>query len=119
MAKTKPPDAAVSRVTVLEAITAPLGFFVLALLIVEAFLAAVLIGSNMDPKDKVVGMWAGVGMFVFVVGVAAVLVWFRPTNLTYDKHAHLIDRGKLPHGRPGDTNPQPVRTTETPGEERR
>jgi uncharacterized membrane protein (DUF485 family) len=74
---------------VLESINAPLGLYVLALLIVETFLAAVLIGSNLDPNDKVVGMWAGVGMFVLVVVIVTILVWFKPSHLTYDKSAHL------------------------------
>lgn len=86
------------RVTVLEAITAPLGFFVLALLIVEAFLATVLVGTNLEPKDKLSGMWAGIGLFVFVTLIVAVLVWYKPSHLTFDKHAHLIDRGRVPYG---------------------
>jgi hypothetical protein len=54
------------KTTVLEAITAPLGFFVLALLIVETFLASVMIGTNLESSQKMVGMWAGIGLFVYV-----------------------------------------------------
>ena len=35
-----------------EAVTAPLGFFVLALLIVESFLAAALIGGHIDAQNQ-------------------------------------------------------------------
>ena len=49
----------------IEAITAPLGFFVLALLIVEAFLATVLVGTSLDNSDKVNGMYVGIGRWLF------------------------------------------------------
>ena len=51
---------------IIEAITAPLGFFVLALLIVETFLASVLVGAGLTDVYKSIGMWLGVGLFVFV-----------------------------------------------------
>jgi hypothetical protein len=86
------------RHQLLEAITAPLGFFVLALLIVEAFLATVLVGATLENSDKVNGMFLGVGLFVFVTLIVSVLVWFKPDHLTFDKEAHLRDRGKPPFG---------------------
>ena len=73
------------------------------MLIVEVFLGAVLIGSNLDPEDKLIGMWAGVAMFLIVVGIVAMLVWFKPFHLTFDKTAHLIDRGKIIYGTPRKT----------------
>jgi len=85
-------------VKIIEAITAPLGFFVLALLIVEGFLGTVLVWAQFEAKDKVTGMYLGVGMFVLVVAIVAIVVWYRPSNLTFDKEAHLLDRGKLPYG---------------------
>lgn len=90
------------RVGLIEAITAPLGFFVLALLIVESFLATVLIGANLPEAEKITGMWAGIGMFVLVIVAVFILDWFKPSNLTYDKQAHLIDRGKVPFGSDGE-----------------
>jgi len=83
---------------IIEAVTAPLGFFVLALLIVEAFLATVLIGGDLEKSDKVIGMWLGVGLFCLVTIAVFVLVWFKPESLTFDKEAHLIDRGKAHFG---------------------
>lgn len=83
---------------ILESITAPLGFFVLSLLIIEAFLATVLIAADLESKYKVTGMWLGVGMFVLVTIAVFFLVCFRAENLTFDKEAHLIDRGKAPFG---------------------
>ena len=102
MQKTKPkpkqPPNAADKITVLEAITTPLGFFVLALLIVEGFLGTVLVWASLDPKDKITGMWLGVGMFVLVVVIVAILDWFRPSHLTFDRDAHLLDRGITPWG---------------------
>ncbi len=77
------------RNQIIEAITAPLGFFVLALLIVEAFLATILIGATLENSDKVNGMYLGVGLFVIVTFIVSLLVWFKPHNLTFDKEAHL------------------------------
>ena len=82
-------DAKAGRVRLIEVITAPLGFFVLALLIVEAFLGTVLIATNLDAAGILQCIWLGVAMFVMVVGIVAVLVWYRPDNLTFDKAAHL------------------------------
>jgi hypothetical protein len=48
-------------------------------------------------------MWAGIGLFVLVTILVSVLVWFKPSNLTFDKHAHLLDRGKVPYGTEKET----------------
>lgn len=93
-----------TKYKLIEAIAAPLGFFVLALLIVESFIGAVLIGANLQPQDKIIGIWIGVGLFVFVTAAVFILVWFKPENLTFDKEAHLIDRGKTTFG----TNTKPI-----------
>lgn len=86
------------RVTIIEAVTAPLGFFVLALLIIESFLAIVLVRSELEPEQRMTGVWIGVGLFIYLTAVVAILVWFKPTHVTYDKTAHLHDRGKIPYG---------------------
>lgn len=87
-----------SKSQVLETITAPLGFFVLALLIVEAFLATILVGGTLNEEHKVIGMYLGVGLFLFVTLTVSLLVWFKPDHLTFDKEAHLRNRGKPPFG---------------------
>ena len=76
-------------VRLVEVTRAPLGFFVLALLIVEAFLGTVLLGSDSPMEDKVFLAYTGVCMFVLVVLVVTALVWVKPENLTFDKQAHL------------------------------
>jgi len=82
------------RGRVITAVNTPLGFFVLALLIVEAFLATVLIGANLDASRKITGMWLGIVLFILVTVAVFALVWFKPENLMFDKEALLIDRGK-------------------------
>ena len=87
-----------ARIKLVEAITNPLGFFVLALLIVEAFLGTVLVGASLVPGDKMTCIYMGVGLFVLVVGMVMAAVWFKPQNLTFDKDAHLADRRNIPFG---------------------
>lgn len=87
-----------AKIKMVEAITAPLGFFVLALLIVEGFLATVLVGADLEKSDMVLGMWMGVSLFVLVIIAVFSLVWFKPQSLTFDKSAHLIDKGKATFG---------------------
>ena len=78
----------------IEAVSTPLGFFVLALLIVESFLATVLVLANLSSDDKMIGMYIGVGLFILVTLVVAVLVWCKPQHLTFDKDAQLVHRGQ-------------------------
>ena len=93
-----PPKAMPLRAKLVEAITTPLGFFVLALLIVEAFLGTVMVWAELEPASKITGMWMGVGLFILVVVIVGLLVFLKPENLTFDKDAHLVDRGKVPYG---------------------
>ncbi len=69
----------------IKGITSPLGFYVLALLIVESFMAIV------GPKsgDPMMGMWVGVGLFVYITAIVTLLACFNPEALTFDKEAHL------------------------------
>ena len=70
----------------------------LALLIVESFLATVLLGAELAADQKMNCILIGVGLFIFVVAVVGIFVWFKPLHLTFDRDAHLLDRGKLPYG---------------------
>jgi heme A synthase len=78
----------------IEAVSTPLGFFGLALLIVESFLGTVLVLANLTNDEKMTGMYIGVGLFVVVMLVVTVLVWCKPQHLTFDKDAHLIERNR-------------------------
>jgi uncharacterized membrane protein (DUF485 family) len=94
----KQPQASPARAKLVEAVNTPLGFFVLALLIVEAFLATVLLGAELAAGEKMQCVLIGVGLFIFVVAIVGIFVWFKPLHLTFDRDAHLLDRGKLPYG---------------------
>ncbi len=83
---------------IIEAIDKPLGFFVLALLIVEGFLVLVLTLSGLDAQAKERGMWAGVGLFIFVVVIVTVCVWHKPTHLTFTERGSLVEMGKASYG---------------------
>ena len=87
-----------ARAKLVAGITAPLGFYVLALLIVESFLAAVLILAEIPTSERMTGVLVGAGMFALVIVLVTLLVWKKPDNLTFDKEAHLVDRGKTPYG---------------------
>ena len=85
-------------VRIIEAIDKPLGFYVLALLIIEGFLALVLTLSGLEADVKERGMWSGVGMFILVVSIVSVIVWFKPTNLTFTELGSLTQMGRVPYG---------------------
>ena len=87
-----------ARTRIIEAVDKPLGFYVLSLLIVEGFLAAVLILADLDRNTRAWGMWAGVGLLVLVVGAVSIVVWFKPTNLTFTGFESLVEMGKIPYG---------------------
>ena len=75
-----------------------MGFYVLALLIVESFLAAVLIFAEIPTSERMTGVWVTPGMFTLVIGLVTLLVWHKPDNLIFDKEAHLVDRGRIAYG---------------------
>lgn len=91
-----------SRTGIIETIKSPLGFYVLALLIVEAFIATCLIFSKLEPRSKFIGLLIGIGLFVLIVVIVAIFAWFKPHNLTYNGYAHLLDTGKIPWGTNAD-----------------
>ena len=90
------PDSIYARSA--ESIGKPLGFYVLALLIVEGFLTTLLVASDLDKGDKRWGMWAGIGLFVLVVGIVSAFVWVKPTNLTFTGHDSLVSMGIITYG---------------------
>ena len=83
---------------VVEAIDKPLGFYALALLIVEGFLTILLIFSDLSTDAKTWGMYAIIGLFVLVVGIVSLLVWFKPTNLTFTGFEALVGMDKITYG---------------------
>lgn len=83
---------------IIEAIDKPLGFYALALLIVEGFLSLILIFSDLSPNAQEKGMWAVVGLFVFVVLLVSICVWFKPKHLIFTELGTLTEMGKVVYG---------------------
>lgn len=83
---------------IIEAIDKPLGFYVLALLIVEGFLTIVLTLSGLGVEAQERGMWAGVGLFILVVSVVTICVWNKPTHLTFTERGSLTEMGRITYG---------------------
>jgi hypothetical protein len=83
---------------IVEAVDKPLGFYVLALLIIEGFLALVLTVSGLEQPAQERGMWAGVGLFVFVVSLVTLCVWKKPTHLTFIERGSLTEMGRITYG---------------------
>ena len=80
------------RSKLLDAIVSPLGFYVLSLLIVEAFIGSVVVFRNLDTAL----VYVGIALFVLVIAVVTALVWLKPGHLTFDKSANLeIERMKV------------------------
>jgi len=77
------------RASLISVITTPLGFFALALLIVEGFLGVVLMGSGLKENQKFAGMWMGAALFVLIVLIVTILVWKKPQHLTFSEVGHL------------------------------
>lgn len=73
------------RDSIINVVTSPLGFFALALLIIEGFLAIVVIGAGSSLADnaKLWGMFIAAGAFLVVVSIVALMVWKIPNHLTY------------------------------------
>ena len=82
-------QTASARTKLIGGITTPLGFYVLALLIVESFLAAIPILAELNIPERMMCVYLGVAMFFLVIVVVTALVWWKPDNLTFDKEAHL------------------------------
>jgi hypothetical protein len=105
-----------SREKILAAITSPLGFYVLALLVVESFIGVVALKT--DPKCDVISTalnW-GAGLFILVLVIVTVLVWFKAKELVYDAPSHIksietpapIDGQRKPKQKTPTSNARPA-----------
>lgn len=81
------------RRSLIEVIDRPLGFYVLALLIVETFIGVVAAAGRSSESVLQWGLALGVGMFIYITITVSVIVWKKPHVLTFDRDAHLTDRG--------------------------
>lgn len=77
-----------TREGIVRAISTPLGFYVLSLLIVEATIGLVLTASKLSADHVWWGFFVAVGLFLFVFIVVTILVIRFPKNLLYGKEEH-------------------------------
>ena len=85
------------RRQILEFIDRPLGFYVLSLLIVESFIGLVATLGQDSIGDLRIGLYLGVGMFVYITLIVTLIVWKKAHVLTFDRDAHLTER-QTPQG---------------------
>ena len=95
------------RLRILEAIDRPLGFYVLALLIVESFIGLLAGFGGESTGNLRVGLYLGVGMFVYITLIVTMIVWKKAHLLTFDRDAHLTER-RAPFGTEQGTLPDPI-----------
>ena len=55
----------------------------------EGFLTIALVFSHLDTGSKFWGMIIGAVLFLIVVGIVSLLVWLKPTHLTFRGQEHL------------------------------
>lgn len=79
-----------SRAKTLQQIQTPLGFHVLALLIIESTLCIVLTAAKFEQEYKWLGFLCMIGVFAAVVAVVTILTAWKPKNLLYGKEEHSI-----------------------------
>jgi len=73
---------------IIGVIKTPLGFYVLALLIVESMMSLVLTFSKLDSAHVWEGFKWMVAAFVGIVLIVTLFVIFNPKNLLYGKEEH-------------------------------
>jgi hypothetical protein len=78
-----------ARSKLVSAAHSPLGFFVLALLIVEAFLIGAGIGFGLSETWKLAAIGIGVFLFIMVFWTVVWLVVTRPQNLVFSEESHV------------------------------
>jgi len=88
MSPAKKPSKTKGWANLIGVIKTPLGFYVLALLIVESTLAIVLSVSKLDEEH----VWQGFKLMIWVLAgvvlIVTALVIFNPRNLLYGKEEH-------------------------------
>ena len=93
MNQPRPPAATESWVSVrtraVQAVHSPLGFCVLALTVVEAFLLGAGIWFDLDNQWKLTALAVGVLLFLIVFGTVIFLVVKYPQNLVFSEESHI------------------------------
>lgn len=77
------------RSKTIQAVQSPLGFFALALLIVEAFLLGAGSWFELSESWKIVALGVGVLLFLALTGAVVWLVVRYPQNLVFSEESHV------------------------------
>jgi hypothetical protein len=77
------------RHKIIRSVTSPLGFFVLALLSLEAFIGSVVIFGNLPTVERTVFIGVGILSLLLIVGAVVYLVVNHPRNLVFTDSSHL------------------------------
>jgi hypothetical protein len=77
------------RAKIMQSVHSPLGFFVLALLIVEIFLLGAGIWFHLEDSWKIVALGTGVLLFLVVFFTVVYLVVVHPRNLVFSEESHV------------------------------
>jgi hypothetical protein len=88
MATSKNTKSGGVRAGIIRAVSTPLAFYVLSLLIVETTLGLVLTASKLNEEHVWIGFFVVVGLFLAVFAVVTVLVIWFPKNLLFGKEEH-------------------------------
>ena len=88
MTSGKKSKAGGARSGIIGAVSTPLGFYVLTLLIVEGTIGLVLTNSNLKEEHVWWGFFVVIVLFLVVFVVVTGLVIWNPKNLLYGKEEH-------------------------------
>lgn len=86
---TRTPSFLSIRSQVVQFVHTPLGFFVLALLIVETFLFGAGRAFGLSEGWKIGALGIGIGLFLVVFGTVVWLVVVHPRNLVFGEESHV------------------------------
>src|SRR6266478_1215483 len=86
------------RGEILRYVKSPLGFYTLALLIVESFLLGAGRLFNLSESVRISVLYMGVGLFVGVIAVVTWLVIKHPLPLVFSERSHLEWESMQVHG---------------------
>jgi hypothetical protein len=106
-------DAFARQRKIISYVRSPLGFYVLALLIVETFLLGAGAAFNLSESLRIIAMVTGVILFVGVVATVTVLVIKYPTALVFSEQSHLEWESMQSYG--DSSHPIDARVLQTKG----
>lgn len=89
----------INRRALIKGVNTPLSFFVLALLIIESFLALIILKCDIDKGSKLYLIYFGGILFLIeTIFVFILIMKNKVKDLTFDKEAHLKSEQKKSGG---------------------